>query len=74
MKKVFAIVAVVALVAGFTSCSKECNCKTTYEGLTVEETINLEDAEYSAYKNCKDLNKAMQDLAALEDDLTIKCK
>lgn len=49
MKKVLAVVALVAAVACFTSCKKTCTCVTTQNGVTVQTV------EQQATK-CSDLN------------------
>lgn len=62
MKKVLATLAVVALVAGFASCDKQCDCKTTVTGPNgdknvTENQVDLEKLYGSdTKKKCKDLN------------------
>ena len=52
MKKVFVIIACVALIGSFTSCSKKCTCK-TYVGGAVSATTEVEPDNG---KKCSDYN------------------
>lgn len=52
MKKVLAIVAVVALVGSFASCNKKCHCK-TYVGGAVSATTEIEPGDNM---KCSDYN------------------
>jgi hypothetical protein len=59
MKKLVAVLAIVAVGFGFTSCKKECTCKEKNTGLETP-TIKLEDTDY---KSCKEMQKAANDEA-----------
>ena len=55
MKKVFAIVAVVALVCAFSSCSKKCTC--TANGVKVEYDLDELNKTYGVdIQKCSELS------------------
>lgn len=66
MKKLMAICAATLMLAGIaTSCSKNCECTSTYEGVSYTEEINIENTEY---KSCAALAQDAQE----ESEGTVK--
>lgn len=66
MKKIFLAFAVIAMVAGLSSCNKKCECK-SYAGGVVGAT---EEIEVESGKKCKDYTTII-----IEDPKTgVECK
>ncbi|MCR5423890.1 MAG: hypothetical protein K6E93_03895 [Bacteroidales bacterium] len=57
MRKVIVAMAVVAMAAAFTSCSKQCNC---YQYVDGNLTNTIEDFEVPSGHKCKDMTMWMQ--------------
>jgi hypothetical protein len=68
MKKLLLVVAVAFAAVSFSSCTKECTCKENRSG--VSQDIELKGG-YD-YKNCKDLQNALNDLAGQTQDWSCK--
>ena len=58
MKKVLVLLAIVAFVACFTSCDKECVCRTYAAGIVVDTD---DDVDLESGKKCSDLNAIVVD-------------
>ena len=58
MKKVLVLLAIVAFVACFTSCDKECVCRTYAAGIVVDTD---DDVDLESGKKCSDLNDIFVD-------------
>ena len=58
MKKVLVLLAIVAFVACFTSCDKECVCRPYAAGIVVDTD---DDVDLESGKKCSDLNAIVVD-------------
>ena len=71
MKKLLAVLAVVAFCASFTSCSKDCKCTTTVNGVSKETTITKETMDASGIDKCSDMNSSAEVLGIKTE---VSCK
>lgn len=73
MKKVLLVLSVAGMLLGFTSCAKDCVCKTVEkkdgDKVSVEKT-KLYDLSKDEKDECKDTDKTWEDG---DDKYTVKC-
>ena len=60
MKKLLAVLAVVAVGFAFTSCKKDCKCTTTVAGMTTETTVTKEAMDAAGIDKCSDMNSSAE--------------
>ena len=58
MKKIVLAIAVIAVVACFSSCNKKCTCKTYANGVVVRTDEDVE-LDKDTYKKCSDMNSIL---------------
>ena len=66
MKKLIYLLLVGSVLFSFSACKKSCICKDE-DG--EKETIDLKDNDWGEFKNCKELQKAMNE----DDDDVVTC-